>query len=305
MLGEWDVLPARPTCDRGRSERMLSKLAAASVASFLAVVLSTAAAATRVAAAAPDNDVQSGAVVVSGVPFSHTQDTSEATVDAGEDIARDFCLGAGAPAFEHAVWFTAVLPGGEAPSLMLDVTQSSYGAGIAVLQDTPGGLVARACAPRTFVTSPGTQAGTYFLVMFGDGTTPSTGGELVVTIDTAPAPPELAVTVDPTGTATKDGAVRISGTLACQTSDGSGQAVVIQGQVTQTVGRLIITSLFSTEVFARCDGATDTWEAVAPPFNGRFAGGRAAVVAQAVACTPTQCATSFVEANVKLTRSRT
>ena len=139
-------------------------------------------------AAVPDNDTQAGAVAITGLPFSFTQDTTEATVDAGEDVAKNYCFESGAPAFEHAVWFKAtVAPGGTTQSIAFDVTQSDYGAGIAVLQDTASGLVALACVPGTFIAGAGGAAGTYYFVVFGDGTTPATGGNLVFTVAVAPS----------------------------------------------------------------------------------------------------------------------
>jgi len=64
-------------------------------------------------AAEPANDTQAGAVEISApLPFHYTEDTTDATVDSGESVAQSMCLGAGAPAFEHAVWFHATVPPG-------------------------------------------------------------------------------------------------------------------------------------------------------------------------------------------------
>jgi hypothetical protein len=257
-----------------------------------------------VVAAPPGNDTQAGAVAISGVPFLHTQDTTEATVDASEDVARDFCSGVGAPAFEHAVWFSATVTGTSAP-VIVDVSQSSYGAGIAVLQDTGSGLVAVGCVPRTFISGGGAPPGTYYFVVFGDGTTPETGGELVFSVDAVPPPPVVELSVDPVGRATKEGGAWISGTVTCTGGGSSAQILFVEGQVTQTVGRFIVTSFFSVPVSAPCDGNTHAWQAYAPPIDGKFAGGKAAVVTFSVACNPIpMCGDASVEAQVKLTRAR-
>ena len=256
-------------------------------------------------AAVPDNDTQAGAVEITGLPFSFTQDTTEATVDAGEDVAKNYCFGSGAPAFEHAVWFKAtVAPGGTTQSIAFDVTQSDYGAGIAVLQDTVNGLVALACVPGTFIAPAGGAAGTYYFVVFGDGTTPATGGNLVFTVNVAPAPPVISMTIDPVGTATREGGAWISGTVTCTGGGSSAQVLNVEGQVTQTVGRLIITSFFFTAPFAPCDGSTYAWEAYAPPANGKFAGGKAVTVSFAAGCDDVQCSGAFAEATVRLNRGR-
>ena len=60
--------------------------------------------ASTAAAAPPLNDDISGATALAPVPFHLEQDTTEATTSAEEAAFNDFC---GAPAFEHAVWFTA------------------------------------------------------------------------------------------------------------------------------------------------------------------------------------------------------
>src|SRR6476469_849424 len=95
------------------------------------------------AGAAPSNDSQAGAVTIAPpLPFHSTEDTTTATVDAGDTVARDYCLGVGAPAFEHSGWFKSVIAPGTTDAFAVDVTGSSYGAGIAVLQDNGGTLTA-------------------------------------------------------------------------------------------------------------------------------------------------------------------
>lgn len=257
-----------------------------------------------VLAAPPANDTQAGAVVISGVPFSYSEDTSEATVDAAESVARDFCLGVGAPAFEHAVWFTATVTGTGTDALLIDVSQSDYGAGIAVLQDTGSGLTALDCVPRSFVAGAGAPAGTYYFVVFGDGTTPATGGNLTFTVQVLPPPPDVQVSINKVGTATKEGGVWVSGTVSCTSADPTALALFVDGQITQTVGRLIITSFFTAAPFVPCDGTAYAWQAYAPPTNGKFSGGKAASVSLATACDSVQCSQGYTEAIVKLNRAR-
>jgi hypothetical protein len=257
-------------------------------------------------AAPPGNDTQAGAVDFSGVPFHYTQDTTEATVDAGESVARDYCLGIGAPAFEHAVWFkTTVSAGGGTDAVVLDVTQSDFGAGMAVLQDTGSGLSALACVPGTYLVPGGGSVppGTYYVVVFGDGTTAATSGNLVFDVSIAPPPPEVSFTIDPVGSATKQGGAWISGTVSCSGGGSNAQLLFIEGQVTQTVGRLIISSYFFESPFVLCDGVAYAWRAYAPPTNGKFAGGKAAAVSFTVACGSVQCTEAYAEATVKLNRA--
>ena len=289
--------------NRGRRRRRPTLSAVAAVFACLATLALALVPRGAVAALAPDNDVRTGAVAITGIPFLHVQDTTEATTDADEDVARDLCLGAGAPAFEHAVWFSAEVTGGALPQLLVDTTASSYGTGIAVLQDTTGGLVPLTCRPGSYLTTPGAPPGTYYFVVFGAGTTPSTSGQLVVTVDLAPAPPEVDLTVDPTAVATKDGSLVLTGTVACTGGDVA-LPVSIGAQVSQRVGRLLVRSTFVTDLSIPCDGTAVPWTAVAPPDNGLFAGGRVEVMAFASICSVAQCTGDAVTTTLKATRAR-
>ena len=256
------------------------------------------------AGAVPTNDTQAGAVVIPApLPFHFTESTSDATVDGGESVASSYCLGVGAPAFEHAVWFKAMIPAGFTDAVRADVTASDYGAGIAVLQEGGGGsLTALSCSPGTFVSAGVPAAGTYYLVIFGDGTTPATGGNLDLTVDVVPPPPTIAITVNPTGTATKSGGAWVSGTVTCSGGGANAEVFNVEGTVTQTVGRLIITSYFFSGASIPCDGTAYPWQAYAPPTNGKFSGGKTLTVSSAFGCGDGGCNSAYVEAKVKLNR---
>jgi hypothetical protein len=256
------------------------------------------------AAAAPGNDTQAGAVVIpNSLPFHYTQSTTEATVDAGESLASSYCLGVGAPAFEHAVWFEATIPAGLTQAIQIDVSASDYGAGIAVLADNGGTLSPIDCVPGAYVTPGAAPAGTYYLVVFGDGTTPATSGNLDLAVDVAPPPPDISVTVNPTGTATKEGGAWLSGTVTCVGNGPNAAVFDVEGAVSQTVGRLIISSAFFSGESIPCDGATYPWQAYAPPANGKFSGGKSITVSTAFGCNDAGCNSGYAEAIVKLNRA--
>lgn len=61
-----------------------------------------------------------------------------------------------------------------------------------------------------------------------------------------------------------DGALRLSGTLTCTSSDAL-QPVFLEAEVTQRIGRFIVRSWVATELWVACDGATVAWDAVAMP----------------------------------------
>jgi hypothetical protein len=257
-------------------------------------------------AAVPGNDTQAGALDISALPTNpYVEETTEATVDTGEDVAKDYCLARGAVAFEHAVWFKAVVAsGGTTGPVILDVSASDYKVSIAVLQETANGLTALACLPDRFVAQAGAGAGTYYLVMFGDGRSPATGGNLVFSIEFPPPPMSVSVTIDPVGTATKEGGALISGTVTCTGGGPAAQVFYIDSQVTQTVGRFNITSYFSVSPAAPCDGGAYPWQGYAPPTTGKFAGGKAVTVSFAFGCGDSTCTGGTAEATVKLNKAR-
>jgi hypothetical protein len=255
-------------------------------------------------AATPGNDTQSGAVEISPpLPFHYTEDTTEATVDSGEAVAQSLCLDAGAPAFEHAVWFHAVVPPGATQAIGVDTTGSSYGTGIAVLRDDGGTLSGISCQPGTFVSPGPPPPGSYYLVIFGDGTTDATSGTLDVTVDQLPPPPDVSMTIDATGTATKQGGVWVSGTVTCSGGGDTAAVVELDGNVKQRVGRLLISSDFFSGQSIPCDGATYPWRAFAPPTNGLFSGGKSITATISFGCNNFGCNSAFASATVKLNRA--
>ena len=113
-------------------------------------------------AAPPINDTISTATTITTVPFTDTVDTTEATTDE-EDAAVN--SGCGAPVTNGSVWYS--LTAGDAPAYIVDVTQSSYQAGVIVATGTPGDLTLVNCGPGSigFQSVPGE---TYYLMAFSD-----------------------------------------------------------------------------------------------------------------------------------------
>ncbi len=229
-------------------------------------------------AAAPSNDTIGGATVIGAVPFSETIDTTEATTDAEDAAINSQC---GAPATNGSVWYqvTAAEAG-----YLVDVSQSNFSAGVIVATGTPGSLSIVTCGPGSvgFAADAGT---TYYIMAFSDQ--PSVvGGQLTISVTAASAPPEVSLTVDPTGTVTKQGTAILTGTYTC-----SGQAdfVDIFGTLDQPVGRVTINGSFEIFFGGNCDGVAHTWSAEAVPFNGKFAGGKAANFSAIFGCNALGC----------------
>ena len=255
------------------------------------------------AAAAPGNDTKAGAVVIpNSLPYNYTQSTTEATVDSGESAASSYCLGVGAPAFEHAVWFKATIPAGLTQAIRVDVSASDYGAGIAVLLDNGGTLSAIDCVPGAYVTPGAPAAGTYYLVVFGDGTTATTVATSTsrsISFHRRPTFPSPSTRPGLQPRKAEPGSPELSPASAMVRM----AVFSVDGSITQTVGRLIISSYFSSGQSIPCDGETYPWQAYAPPTNGKFSGGKSITVSTAFGCNDAGCNAGYAEATVRLNRA--
>jgi hypothetical protein len=248
------------------------------------------------ALASAPNDTVAGATVVA-VPSTTTQDTSSAdTTDPAETALNEFC---GAPVVEHGVWFTFT-PASDG-FLAFDTSASDYSAGMMLFAGTPTADGLLTCGPQTILSGvTGGQA--YNVLVFGDGLTAATGGNLIFVIREATPPPSISLTVNRSGSVDRFGNVHIWGTVTCTSTDGTGTLFEIFGDVTQRVGRILIRGFFDTLPFTPCDGAPHRWDAYFSGDNGIFAGGKAATVALAFGCTDL-CSDSFVTATVQLNRA--
>jgi Family of unknown function (DUF6299) len=238
--------------------------------------------------AQPTNDTFGGATVIGALPFSDTVDTTEATTDADDAEANTNC---GAPATDASVWyeFTAT----EDAVIVVDVGASNYTAGIIVVTGEPDSFEFVTC-DAFFVAFEALAGETYRILAFDfeDGT----GGTLQISVDEAPPPPEISLTVDPTGQKTKSGSAIVSGTVTC--TGENIEFTFIDVELQQRVGRILISGFGSIDF--PCDGDTHEWSVEVFGENGLFKGGHAAALTFAVACDPFFCGEAFEEATVKL-----
>ena len=268
---------------------LMSRSALSAAAALIMVPLL----ATAASAAPAPNDTVATATVVSTLPRTIEQDTTGATTDATDATLNAQC---GAPFTNASVWFryTAGVDGG----VVADMSASNYSGGFIVTEGAPaaGNLVA--CGPTT--VGFGTTAGqTYYVLAFSD--TATNGGNLVVTFDTAPPPPEATVTVNPRGVANKDGSATLSGTYSCSNADDFFSD--IEGTLTQQVGRVKINGFFFVNPI-QCDGATHASSGTAFSDNGLFKGGKGATVTFAFACGTFECAVGYTEQTVQLSGAK-
>ena len=242
-------------------------------------------------AAPPSNDTYAGRHTIAALPFSQTLDTTQATTDATDAEANANC---GAPATEASVWYSFTAPNDA--GFVVDVSGSSYSAGVIVVTGSPGAFDLVTCGPGAVAV--GTNAGeTYKFVAFGD-TPRAGGGTLEINVVEAPPPPEFGLlTVNPTGRFVKrTGEAVIRGRYSCSGVVEFGE---IDVELSQRVGRVATIHGFGFADIT-CDGAVHNWSAVVDPESGMFKGGHSASVTVGFACGPFECGVSFVDQIVKL-----
>src|SRR5262245_58555541 len=111
-------------------------------------------------AAAPNNDTFATATVVA-IGFSEVLDTTEATTDGDDAQLNASC---GAPATDASVWYAL---DGTDTTVVVDVSQSNYSAGVLVGVGSQGNLQTVACGPGAvaFFAAAGT---TYYVLAIDD-----------------------------------------------------------------------------------------------------------------------------------------
>ncbi len=243
-------------------------------------------------ASVPSNDAFSGATVVS-VPFSEVLNTTEATTDADDAQLNASC---GAPATDASVWYV-LTPVADA-TVVIDVSQSDYSAGVLVGVGSQGNLSTVTCGPGA-VSFFATALTTYYVLAIDDQFDGGgNGGSLNISFSQIEAATLDAFTVDRYGNVdAQTGIATISGTYACSHGDFISTSV----EARQKVGRLF--TIFGSGGFfdsGTCDGASHAWAADVVPQSGKFAGGKSMTVSFAVTCGAVNCAFGYVERTVLL-----
>lgn len=120
----------------------------------------------------------------------------------------------------------------DVPGFFVDVSKSSYLAGVIVATGTPGNLTLLTCGPDTVAfENPGEPV--YVLAFSHDAAV--TGGQFVIEVKEGQPAPKLSMRVDDVGTVKKrTGAATVSGTYTC---DGKAEFVEMSGWLSQEQGR--------------------------------------------------------------------
>ncbi|KGN40120.1 DUF6299 family protein [Knoellia aerolata] len=267
--------------------RVSPRLGAAVVAALTIVAVTG----TPAVAAPPTNDVYGGAETVAAVPFSTTLNTTEATTDAVDDELNTVC---GAPAMDASAWYSFTPDTDDA--FLADASASNYSAGVFVATGAPGSFEVLACGPE-FAAWQATAGETYSVVVIDDQTDGAgIGGEMRLSLDVAPPPPALEVTVDSTARFdSKTGTAILTGTILC---GEDAEFAFLEAQLTQRVGRLLVRGFGGTDV--TCDGTARPWTLEVIGDNGLFKGGKTASVTFAAACGAAFCSEYVNESTIQL-----
>jgi hypothetical protein len=228
--------------------------------------------------------------------FGEVLDTTGATTDADD---AQLNLSCGAPATDASVWYSY---DGNDATVVVDVSQSDYSAGVLVGVGTQGSLSTIACGPGAvaFLAATGT---TYYVLAIDDQQDGSgNGGSLNISFNEVLSPVLEDLTVNRFGQVNAHtGVATISGSYTC--SNGDFLQTFVDAR--QRVGRVAtITGSGSFFDFGTCDGLPHNWSADIVPQSGKFAGGKSMTVTFAFTCGPIECASGFVEQKVQLRSNR-
>lgn len=242
-----------------------------------AVTVMTAVTAPPAWAAAPHNDTVGGATVITALPYSTTEDTTQATAGRGDALLNATC---GAPATEASVWFKYT-PSKDV-GILIDVSNSSYDAGIIVASGKPDNLKLVDCGPRALGEQV-TAGTTLYLLVFDAVPGEGHGGTMRMSVSLLPPPPELTISINPLArVGTRGRTVTVTGTATCSGAD----TFEIGVDLTQAVGRFAISGSGYAEFPCL---ATQHWSLTVTPYNGRFSGGKASALGYASACGEVLC----------------
>lgn len=238
-------------------------------------------------AAVPSNDIFPNAKVVT-LGFNETLDTTEATTDKGDKQVNQSC---GAPATDASVWYAL---DGDGSGVIVDVSSSSYSAGVIIATGRPGKLTTLICGPSfvTFRTEPGTR---YYILAFDDQEDGSGNGGML-DIQVLPAfVPAVDFSVNKYGTLDRSsGSATISGSYTCS----AGASFSIFVDASQKHGRSTIIGF--SDFAGECDGTAQHWVVVVAPESGKFTATNLQTSSFGVASTPDIGTAYRIEQKVKL-----
>lgn len=247
-------------------------------------------------AAAPSNDDILDAVVVTGVPFTDTVDTSEATYGEGDS-------GCGLA----TVWYTYV-PDTDG-SIAFDTFGSDYDTTLAAFEGSPGDLTLLECNDDTIsaqsrIALEVTAGVTYYLEAgtccgAGEPGQVGPGGSLVFNVSVAPPPLTVEVAVsDRARIGRIPGTAIVGGTVTCNRE----AEVYIYGNLRQQQGLWVAGG--DIYAFTECSTTPTRWIATVDAFPRSFRPGPATLSVTAFGCDEFTCAEDSAGRTVQIVNPR-
>jgi hypothetical protein len=191
----------------------------------------------------------------------------------------------------------AAAPGNDTADgvLGLNMSSSTYSAAAIVAIGSPGNFSVATCGfnQATWRAFAGT---TYTVMVFDDQFDGGgNGGTLNLTIEVV-TPPTMDITVNPAASFnSRTGSATVSGTATCT---GEPDSAFLQTTLTQQAGRFTVRGRGSSDIL--CDSTPRSWSVEVLPDAGKFAGGKAASVTNAIACGPFECGVDSEERTIVL-----
>jgi hypothetical protein len=267
------------------------------IVAMTAALALVAAFALPVSATAPSNDGSASPRVIGSIPFTHGQDTTDATSDSTDP---GYCL---APEFgtdPASVWFryTASATG----SLGATTFGSDYDTTLYVgTANGAGGIDVIACNDdvRTLQAAIRFDAHAGETYLFAVGTSPFAGvngGNLVFNLDVGPVAQAVSLAVDPVGSVSK-GVVMFSGTVSCSAEATLGSIVI--AELAQTQGSKEALGVGFHDVTG-CPGSGIPFTIEVPSEVGKFKAGLATAQFIYAACNDFECGNETIDIPVTL-----
>jgi hypothetical protein len=206
--------------------------------------------------------------VITSLPYSITEDTTQATTDSQDAAVNQSC-----GETDASVWFklTPVTSG----VLFVDVAQTNYSAGILIATGQPGELTHLTCG-RNHAWIQASAGQTYYIMPFDDQLDEAgNGGQLAMYVDVITAAPTInRLTTDGLGRFDpRAGSATLSGIVNCSGQRDLFGPPSVGADLSQQLGSANVTGWGSTDVV--CDGADHRWQVTVTPSNGKFVGGPA------------------------------
>ena len=271
------------------------------ILAMTAAVALVAAFALPVSATAPSNDDSASPRIIGSIPFTHSQDTTDATADSTDP---GYCF---APEFgtdSATVWFNYTAA--ESGPLGATTFGSDYDTTLYVGTPTgAGGMDVLACNDdiRTLQAAVrfDAEAGETYLFAVGQSIfSGQPGSNLTFNLDVGPAAQVVDLRVDPVGSIS-DRTVTFRGTVGCSAEATLGSVVV--AELTQNRGAKQALGVDFLDV-AGCPGAAIPFAIEVPSEVGKFKAGPATAQFIYAACNDFECGNETIELAVTLKKQK-